>query len=153
MVLTINLNLACIEAIDISPARIAIERALPKIGEDPIRFEILFPRDPQDPRELSEVSEIRLWFIRLDAAYPWLPYVLDWKEGELTRYAAMLVPHSFSKAKGIEFNPEALQIFVMQKVFVIHTWLQKREGNNWNKLQQMSQALGYEMDSSFFELL
>jgi hypothetical protein len=154
---TINLNSACIQAIDISPARIAIERALPKIGSeigsDPIRFEILFPRDSQDPRELSEVPEIRLWFIRLDIAYPWLPYVLDWKGGELTRYAAMLIPHSFSKAEGIEFNPEALQIFVMQKVFVIHSWLQKREAHNWNKLQQMSQALGYEIDSSFFDLL
>jgi hypothetical protein len=160
---TINLNLACIEAIDISPARIAIERAIPNLSENPIRFEILFPRDPNDPRELSEVPEIRLWFIRLDAAYPWLPYILDWKEGELTRYAAMLIPHSFSKTAGIEFNPEALQIFVMQKIFVIQSWLRQNalkqnpleEGNdqNWAKLQQMSQALGYEIDSSFFKLL
>lgn len=31
--------------------------------------------------------------MRLDAAYPWLPVLLDWRAGELARYAAMLVPH------------------------------------------------------------
>jgi hypothetical protein len=153
MTLTINLNTACIEAIDISPARIAIERAMPQIRENPIRFEILFPRSPEDPRELSEVAEIRLWFIRLDATYPWLPYVLDWKGGELTRYAAMLIPHSFTKTAGIEFNPEALQIFVMQKIFLIHGWLKQNGSNDWTKLHQMSQALGYEIDQDFFQLL
>lgn len=49
--------------------------------------------DPLDPRELSELPDIRLWFVRLDAAYPWLPIVVDWRAGELVRYAAMLVPH------------------------------------------------------------
>jgi hypothetical protein len=49
--------------------------------------------DPLDPRELSELPDIRLWFVRLDAAYPWLPIVVDWRAGELSRYAAMLVPH------------------------------------------------------------
>lgn len=49
--------------------------------------------DPFDPRELSELPDIRLWFVRLDAAYPWLPIVVDWRAGELSRYAAMLVPH------------------------------------------------------------
>jgi hypothetical protein len=46
-----------------------------------------------DPRELSEFPDIRLWFLRLDATYPWLPVLLDWRAGELARYAAMLVPH------------------------------------------------------------
>lgn len=49
--------------------------------------------DPRDPRELSEFPDIRLWFVRLDATYPWLPVLLDWRAGELARYAAMLVPH------------------------------------------------------------
>lgn len=49
--------------------------------------------DPLDPRELSELPDVRLWFVRLDTAYPWLPAVLDWRAGELGRYAAMLVPH------------------------------------------------------------
>jgi hypothetical protein len=59
-----------------------------------IRFVINYERDdPNDMRELSEIPEIRLWFVRLDGAYPWLPIVLDWRGGELARYAAMLVPH------------------------------------------------------------
>ncbi len=54
--------------------------------------------DPLDPRELSEYPDIRLWFVRLDAAYPWLPIVLDWRAGELSRYVAMLVPHQVGLA-------------------------------------------------------
>ena len=49
--------------------------------------------DLVDPRELSELSDVRLWFVRLDSAYPWLPAVLDWRGGELARYSAMLIPH------------------------------------------------------------
>lgn len=37
------------------------------------------PANPRDPRELSEYPDIRLWFVRLDAEYPWLPVALDWK--------------------------------------------------------------------------
>ena len=62
--------------------------------ERTIGFTINYTREDQnDPRELSEFPDIRLWFVRLDAAYPWLPVLLDWRAGELARYAAMLVPH------------------------------------------------------------
>lgn len=62
--------------------------------ERKVGFTIKYERDdPLDPRELSEMPDIRLWFVRLDVAYPWLPVVLDWRGGELGRYAAMLVPH------------------------------------------------------------
>lgn len=62
--------------------------------ERSIGFTINYTRpDPRDPRELSEYPDIRLCFVRLDAAYPWLPVLLDWRAGELARYAAMLVPH------------------------------------------------------------
>lgn len=62
--------------------------------ERSVGFTIDFVReDENDPREYSEFPEIRLWFVRLDAVYPWLPLVLDWRAGELARYAAMLVPH------------------------------------------------------------
>jgi hypothetical protein len=65
-----------------------------KLLERSVGFVINYEReDPYDPRELSEMSDVRLWFVRLDAAYPWLPIVLDWDAGELARYSAMLVPH------------------------------------------------------------
>ncbi|CAN1212331.1 CRR6 family NdhI maturation factor [Tumidithrix helvetica PCC 7403] len=159
---TINLNLACIEAIDITPAKLVIDKVLeqlasnsddPAISEPQLRFEILYPRELGDPRELSEIPEVRLWFVRLDAMYPWLPYILDWRSGELTRYAAMLVPHQFSSTDGIVFNPEALELFVMHKVFSISLWLKQREIFNTAKLQQMTQSLGYEIDREFFNLL
>lgn len=66
--------------------------------ERTIGFTINYTReDPSDPRELSEFPDIRLWFVRLDATYPWLPVLLDWRAGELARYAAMLVPHQVMK--------------------------------------------------------
>ena len=62
--------------------------------EQTVGFIIDYVReDPYDAREFSEMSDVRLWFIRLDAAYPWLPIVLDCEAGEVARYAAMLVPH------------------------------------------------------------
>lgn len=68
--------------------------------ERTIGFTINYTReDPRDPRELSEFPDIRLWFVRLDAVYPWLPVLLDWRAGELARYAAMLVPHQVIQKK------------------------------------------------------
>jgi hypothetical protein len=39
--------------------------------------------------------------VRLDAAYPWFPVVVDWRAGELARYAAMLVPHQVISEKKV----------------------------------------------------
>ncbi len=117
-----------------------------------LRFQINYDRDPNDPRELAEIAEVRLWFINLDSCYPWLPFVLDWRE-ELVRYTAMLVPNRFSQAEGIEFYPEALEIFVMSKLCTIHRWLKSKGVVAPTKLQQMVQTLGYEVDLAFFELL
>lgn len=118
-----------------------------------LHFEFDYPRDPSDPRELSEVPEIRLWFIALDAYYPWLPYLLNWEKGELSRYAAMLVPHQFNRTEGIQYNPEALEIFVMQKVFVMANWMQTQEIAGRNRLKLMTKTLGYELDDGFFDLI
>ena len=118
-----------------------------------LKFDIDFPREPTDPRELSEIPEVRLWFIRLDAEYPWLPLMLDWEAGELARYTAMLVPHQFSPKDGIRYNPEALEIFVMNKIFVISSWLQQQGVTQFTRLKFMTQTLGYEIDDGLFTLL
>ena len=121
--------------------------------EKQVKFEIVFPREATDPRELSEIAEIRLWFIRLDAKYPGLPLLLDWQSGELARYVAMLVPHQFHLKDGIQFNPEALEIFVMHKVFVVLNWLRSQDIPGRSRVQAMTQMLGYELDDEFFKVL
>ena len=121
--------------------------------EKQVKFEIVFPREATDPRELSEIPEIRLWFIRLDAKYPGLPLLLDWQSGELARYVAMLVPHQFHLKDGIQFNPEALEIFVMHKVFVVLNWLRSQDILGRSRVQGMTQMLGYELDDEFFKVL
>ncbi|MEM6867231.1 MAG: CRR6 family NdhI maturation factor [Cyanobacteria bacterium P01_C01_bin.121] len=116
-------------------------------------FDIDFPREASDPRELSEIPEVRLWFIRLNAKYPWLPLYLDWESGELSRYTAMLVPHQFSNLDGIRYNPEALEIFVMDKVFTLNAWLTQQGIDGRSRLKFMTQMLGYELDDALFDLL
>ncbi|EKV03417.1 hypothetical protein Lepto7375DRAFT_5715 [Leptolyngbya sp. PCC 7375] len=118
-----------------------------------LSFAIDYPREANDPRELSELPEVRLWFIRLDSQYPWLPLFLDVESGELGRYAAMLVPHQFSPLDGIRYNPEALEIFVMGKVFTIAQWLKDNQIDGIEKLKLMVRTLGYELDDGLFELL
>ncbi|MDB9505260.1 CRR6 family NdhI maturation factor [Spirulina major CS-329] len=152
---TITLNLDHLTQLDLEPVTLAIAPLLAAplpTDPDPLRFTIEIPRDPTDPRELSELPEVRLWFIRLDAVYPWLPYYLDWAT-ELARYTAMLVPHQFSRSEGIQFNPEALEIFIMAKVFAVHRWLQSHNLDQTGKLRAMTQTLGYDLDSRFFEQL
>jgi hypothetical protein len=69
---------------------------------------------------------------------------------------AMLVPHEFKREGDgyvLQYNPEALELFVMQKVFTISRWLKSRGIDSTAKLQQMTQSLGYEIDSAFFQSL
>lgn len=157
MTITIELNRECIHQLDLSPARTTVEKLLEQgniaAGEQQICFEIDYPRDPQDPRELSEVPEIRLWFLRLDARYPWFPFLLDWKAGELARYVAMLVPHQFHRTEGIQYNPEALEIFLMRKIFILADWLPQQGISSISRLQSMSAMLGYDLDQDLFELI
>lgn len=154
---TLTLTAEILTQLDLAPAHKVIEPLLNTgnilSSEGQLRFEIDFPRDPTDPRELSEIPEVRLWFIRLDTQYPWLPLILDWEAGELGRYAAMLVPHQFSPKDGIRYNPEALEIFVMSKIFAIAHWLQQQGITQFARLKFMTQMLGYEIDEGLFELL
>ncbi|WP_036477050.1 CRR6 family NdhI maturation factor [Myxosarcina sp. GI1] len=121
--------------------------------EQQLRLKIDYQRDATDPRELSEIPTIRLWHVRLDAAYPWLPFLLDWKAGELARYGAMLVPHQFNRSEGIIFNPEALEIFVMNKIFVLSDWLRQQEITPQLRLKSLAQSFGYDIDDAFFEMI
>ncbi|HEY9762463.1 MAG TPA: CRR6 family NdhI maturation factor [Trichocoleus sp.] len=156
MTQTILLTDLVVQALDLSPAIAIIEPLLASgdlLDQTTLAFKVDVTRDPMDPRELSEIPEVRLWFIRLDNRYPWLPLVLDWEAGELGRYAAMLVPHQFSPTDGIRYNPEALEIFVMQKIFAISQWLNEQGYASRTKLKFMTQMLGYEIDDGLFELL
>ncbi|MEB3827253.1 CRR6 family NdhI maturation factor [Phormidium sp. CCY1219] len=154
---TIALNAQSVRHLDFSAAQSAIETLLQNGAlSDPqqcLRFDLDYPRDPTDPRELSEIPEVRLWFIGLDARYPWLPILLDWKQGELARYTAMLVPHQFHRVEGIQYNPEALEIFLMHKIFTIAPWLQQQGLSPKSKLLSMAQMLGYDLDEAFFDLV
>ncbi|HEY9632470.1 MAG TPA: CRR6 family NdhI maturation factor [Coleofasciculaceae cyanobacterium] len=157
MTIAIALNSDCINTLDLSFAQTVIEQLLQEGAiashEQQLHFDIDFPREPTDPRELSEIPEVRLWFIRLDAQYPWLPFLLDWKSGEFIRYVAMLVPHQFHRAEGIQFNPEALEIFVMHKIFVLTNWIHQQGLPSQSRVKSMAQLLGYELDDAFFNLL
>jgi len=143
--------------LDLSPVTqvVAEKLALGAIAdhEQQLSLEIIFPREPEDPRELSEIPEIRLWYIRLDAQYPWIAFLLDWKGGEFARYVAMLVPHEFHRTEGIQYNPEALEIFVMHKVFTLTSWLAAQGISSKGRTQGMAKMLGYELDDDFFTLI
>ncbi|CAD5937774.1 Protein CHLORORESPIRATORY REDUCTION 6, chloroplastic [Planktothrix tepida] len=157
MAITITLNSEQVNHLDLSPVQTVIEPLLKNTAISPyeqqISFVIDYSRDPEDPREISEVPEVRLWFIRLDAYYPWLPFFLDWKSGELARYVAMLVPHQFHRTEGIQYNPEALEIFLMQKIFILNDWLTQHHLPPKSRLMAMAQMLGYDLDDSFFEYI
>lgn len=126
-----------------------------KLLENTVGFTINYEReDPYDARELSEIPEIRLWFVRLDACYPWFPVVLDWRAGELARYAAMLVPHQMSMRLGIVFNPEALELFVMNKAFIVYSWLKQQNIPKPRlKTSGMARMLGFGLGEELFDLI
>lgn len=157
MTTAITLDSDQIYRLDLTPVNTVIESWLVENDllshEQQLQLTIDFPRDPQDPRELSEIPEIRLWFIRLDAVYPWIALLLDWKSGELARYVAMLVPHQFHPKDGIQYNPEALEIFVMHKIFVLSDWLKSQGIDSITQPKAMAQMLGYELDDVLFGLL
>jgi hypothetical protein len=154
MTVTIDLTSEQIHRIDITAAAAVIQPLLADVRglAQQLQFTIDFEREAGDPRELSEIPEVRLWFIRLDAQYPWLLYFLDWKV-ELARYVAMLVPHQFHPQDGVQYNPEALEIFVMQRVFGLMNWLKGQGIEGRSSVKAMTQMLGYELEDGFFDLL
>ena len=155
MTIKLTIDNKAIASLDISAVKDKIATLQQQIGdvEQQLQFAIEFEREESDPRELSEIPEIRLWFVRLDATYPWLPFLLDWKAGELARYTSMLVPHQFNRTEGIMFNPEALEIFVMDKIFVLSDWLKEQGIPERSRLKSMAQLFGYELDDAFFDMI
>jgi hypothetical protein len=157
MATVITVNAQHFETLDLSPVITVIEPWLQTKTlfdhEQSLQFQIEYAQDPEQAQELPDIPEVRLWFVRLDSIYPWIPYWLDWKSGELARYAAMMVPHEFSKREGIQFNPQALDLFLMHKVFVVHHWLKQHGLKRPNTLKQMAELFGYELEDSLFELL
>jgi hypothetical protein len=155
MTTVITLGASHFAALDLSPVQTVLDPCLQANTilkqEQTLQFQIDSPLE--EAQEFPDVPEIRLWFIRLDSIYPWLPYCLDWRSGELVRYAAMMVPHEFSQREGIQFNPQALDLFVMSKVFAIHHWLKQHKQERPNTLKQMAELFGYELDDSLFRLL
>ena len=155
MKITISINNNFINNLDLSPATEVIESLLQDKSvtsqEQNLSFEINYKREEKDPRELSEIPEIRLWFVRLDSQYPWLPFLLD--SGELARYTAMLVPHQFSSKEGIQYNPEALEIFLMHKIFILSDWLKQQNIPHQSRLKSLAQILGYELEDGFFAMI
>ena len=151
------LNTQIISTLDLSTVKNEIEPLIKnkelKNYEQQLQFAIEYEREADDPRELSEIPEIRLWYVRLDSVYPWLPFLLDWKTGELARYTAMLVPHQFNRTEGIIFNPEALELFVMNKIFILSDWLQKQNISERSRLKSMAKLFGYELEDAFFEMI
>lgn len=152
-----KINSQHIDNLDLSPVQDVVEGWGPgetlKTQASDCQFEIEYPLVGAQDCELPEIPEIRLWFIRLDTYYPWLLFYLDRSSGELIRYAAMLLPHEFSQKEGIQFNPQALDIFVMQKIFVISNWMRQVQLSGEGKLRQMVECFGYELDSTLFKLL
>ncbi len=155
MTISLTLNTQQIQSLDLSPVTDKIEPLLAQGAiatiEQQLNFVIDYPREESDPREISEIPAVRLWFIRLDTVYPWLPFCLDWKSGELPRYAAMLVPHQFNRTEGIQYNPEALAIFITQKSFILADWLKKQQINPKSRIKSLGQIFGYELEDSFLD--
>jgi hypothetical protein len=154
---TIIINTQHFNTLDLSPVQAVLEDWIQTgtlfAREQEIQFQIDYPQDPDQILELPEIDEIRRWFIRLDSRYPWLPYCLNWRTGELARYAAMMVIHEFSPREGIQFNPQALELFLTHKIFSIHHWLQQQGLDRSNTLKQMADLFGYELEDSLFALL
>lgn len=154
----ITLTPVAIDALDLAQVDHVIQAWLMTpditVHEQQLGFEITYPRPPEEPGlELSELAPVRLWFIALDSRFPWLPFFLDWRNGELVRYAAMLIPHQFSRQQGIQFNPQGLDIFVMQKALILWDWLESHKLPGERRIRAMAEMFGYELDHHFFQML
>jgi hypothetical protein len=66
----------------------------------------------------------------------------------------MLVPHQMTKKEGLVFNPEALELFVMNKMFHSYKWMKDNGLSRPDvKCRDMVKMLGFKVDPLMFSIL
>lgn len=59
-----------------------------------------------------------------------------------------------SKQLGLVYNPEALELFAMNKLFLIHEWLKARKvAKPEVKLNNMLRMLGFSISNQLYDLV
>ena len=153
--LALSITAQQIQTLDLSPlaplAAAGVEQLLAVAGE--LELQLDWPRSSEDPRELSEIPDVRLWCLRADALYPWLPLLLERSGGTLTRHVAMLLPHGFSRSEGIRFAPDSLELWISHRLFWLDSWTNAAGAPCRQGLAQMAAVLGFELDPGFWEPL
>ena len=151
------IDAASIRNLDLTPLRAWARQPLEDLLDSGPILELNFdwPRESDDPRELSECPEPRLWALRADARFPWLPLLLERDQGSLVRHVAMIVPHSFSRSDGLRFDPQALELWITHRLMLLNQLGSSSElsGGQRGNLSLMAASLGFELDGGFWELL
>ena len=149
------IDAVAIQTLDLRALNPWMERPLINLLGDGAGLELQYnwPRDADDPRELSECPEPRLWALRADAVYPWLPLVLERSGGSLIQHVAMVVPHDFSPSEGIRFDPQALEIWITHRFMLLDHLGQHLPQSQRGNLLQMAATIGYEVDAAFWTLI
>jgi hypothetical protein len=152
---SVTVSAEAISGLDLSPLAPWTDLGAAELLEAGPSLELTYqwPRAEDDPRELSEIPEVRLWTLRADAHHPWLPLVLERSTGQLTRHVAMLLPHGFSRSEGIRFAPEALELWLTHRLYLLDHWADSQGVNCRQGLSQVAAVLGLELDASFWEAL
>ena len=152
----VQINADAIRRLDLTPLQPWSSQPLASLLELGPALELQFdwPREPSDPRELAECPEPRLWALRADARYPWLPLLLERDQGSLIRHVAMVVPHSFNRSEGLRFEPQALELWITHRLMQLDDLCTSTLGlSQRGNLSQMAASLGYELDAGFWTLL
>ena len=151
----IHIDARAIRELDLRPLRPWLDLPLEEQlnGGAVLELNYQWPREADDPRELSECAEPRLWALRADAQHPWLPLLLDRSGGSLAQHVAMLVPHDFSPSEGIRFDPQALELWITQRLMLLDHLGKARNISARGNLSQMAEMLGFELDTGFWSML
>ena len=153
----VNIDAEAIRTLNLQALSAWMDRPLQDLLDAGAVLELNYewPRQADDPRELSECPEPRLWALRADARYPWMPLVLERTGGSLAQHVAMLVPHDFSPSEGIRFDPQALELWITHRLMLLQDRGRSADvaGGQRGNLSLMAASLGFELDGGFWELL